>query len=250
MMNMTDTVKQLVIINVIFFIGSWIVGPPAIEYLALHFPSNPDFKVWQVFTHMFMHGGITHILFNMLGLIMFGSPLEHFWGTKKFLFFFFSCGLGAAGLHLAVEYYYYYDVMNILTQNGFSKANILSVLNQGNYETDWLQYITKEQLDNFAGGYINPMLGASGALYGLIVAFAFMFPNAELMLIFLPIPVKAKYFVPGLLCLDLFLGLKGQAIFGFGDDGIAHFAHLGGALIGFIMMWYWKKNNFNHKRWN
>ncbi|WP_296150252.1 rhomboid family intramembrane serine protease, partial [uncultured Flavobacterium sp.] len=94
-----------------------------------------------------------------------------------------------------------------------------------------------------------PMVGASGAIYGLLVAFAFMFPNAELMMMFIPVPVKAKYFVPGLLALDLFLGVSGKSIFG-GSGGVAHFAHIGGAIIGFLMMWYWKKNQFNSNRWN
>jgi len=95
-----------------------------------------------------------------------------------------------------------------------------------------------------------PAVGASGAVYGLLVAFAFMFPTAQLGLMFIPIPIKAKYFVPGLLVVDLILGLKGSSIFGAGSTGIAHFAHIGGAITGFIMMWYWKKNEFNKNRWN
>jgi membrane associated rhomboid family serine protease len=250
MMRITETVKQLIIINVIFFVGSWLIGQPAVDFLALHFPSSTAFKPWQFITYMFMHGGIMHILFNMLGIAMFGSALEHFWGVKKFIFFYISCGIGAAALHLGIQYYFYYDVIGTLTQSGYNKTDILALLNQGKYNQEWLQYITERQFNNFMQGYFSPMLGASGALYGIIVAFAFMFPNAELMLIFFPIPIKAKYFVPGLLCYDLFFGLKGQSIFGFGDDGIAHFAHLGGALIGFIMMWYWRKNSFNQNRWN
>ena len=97
--------------------------------------------------------------------------------------------------------------------------------------------------------FLGISLGASGALYGILIAFAFMFPNASLMMLFIPIPIKAKYFVPGILIFDLIAGLRGQAVLG-GGDGIGHFAHLGGALIGFIMMWYWKKNQFNNNRWN
>lgn len=252
-MRVTETAKQLIIINVIFFVGTYIIGPEmAYKYLALHFPKSPDFKPWQIVTHMFMHGGVMHILFNMLGVWMFGSALEQFWGTKKFLFFYFSCGLGAALLHLGVNYYSYHHAIEILTQNGFTESEILSVLNQGKFDTRWEEYLSQGGLNNFIGAYISPMLGASGALYGILVAFAFMFPNASLMLLFLPIPIKAKYFVPGLLLMDLFSGLRGQSIFGGGGggDGIAHFAHLGGALIGFLMMWYWKKNQFNNNRWN
>ena len=94
------------------------------------------------------------------------------------------------------------------------------------------------------------VVGASGAIYGLLVAFAFMLPNAELALLFIPVPIKAKYFVPGLLAIDLFLGFKGSSIFGAGSTGIAHFAHVGGAVTGFMMMWFWKKNEFNKNRWN
>jgi membrane associated rhomboid family serine protease len=95
-----------------------------------------------------------------------------------------------------------------------------------------------------------PSLGASGAIYGLLTAFAFMFPNAELALLFIPVPIKAKYFVPGIIAIDLFLGFKGNSLFGNGGTGIAHFAHIGGALCGFLMMWYWKKNSFNKNRWD
>lgn len=249
MMRITETVKQLIIINILFFIGSLVIGDAAINLLALHYPENPDFKIWQIFTYMFMHGGVSHILFNMLGLWMFGSLLEQMWGAKKFIFFYISCGLGAAALHLAINYFSVHNAIDILVDNGFKESDILATLAQGKYDTRWAEFLSQLQMSNFMGAYLSPMLGASGALYGIQVAFAFMFPNVELMMIFLPIPIKAKYFVPGLLALDLFLGLKGQSIFG-GGDGIAHFAHLGGALIGFLMMWYWKKNQYNNRRWN
>jgi len=204
-MPITPTVKQLLIINVIFFIGTQIIGNAAYVYLGLFPFNNPLFEPWQLLTHMFMHGGIAHIAFNMFALYSFGSALEHQWGGKKFLFFYISCGLGAA-----------------LLQNG-------------------INFLTND-IDSIA-------VGASGAIYGLLTAFAFMYPNAGLALLFIPVPIKAKYFVPGLLAIDLFLGVKGNSIFG-GGTGIAHFAHIGGALIGFVMMWYWKKNSFNDSRWN
>jgi len=256
MMRITDTVKHLLIINVLFFVGTLILGGsnmnanPIVELLALHFPANPDFKIWQTFTHMFMHGGIAHIAFNMFALYSFGGLLEQMWGPKKFIFFYISCGLGSAALHIGVNYYYYHSAIEILTDNGFAKDHILDLLNKGMIDTRWKEVLTELQFENFAGGYTTPMLGASGAIYGLLVAFAFMFPEIPLMLMFIPVPIKAKYFVPGVLVMDLFLGLRGQSIFGFGNDGIAHFAHLGGALLGFIMMWYWKKNEHNNRRWN
>lgn len=251
MMRITETVKQLIIINIIFFIGTYIIGAElAYNYLALFYPETESFKPWQIITHMFMHGGISHILFNMFGLWMFGTQLEQIWGPKKFLFFYISCGLGAAALHTGVNYYSYHHAINILVENGVDKAEIVAMLRKGLGSEQWNNYLSEGTLSNLKNVF-SPVLGASGAIYGIIVAYAFMFPNAELMLIFFPMPIKAKYFVPGLLAIDLFLGLKGQSIFGSRwDDGVAHFAHLGGALIGFIMMWYWKKNQFNKNRWD
>lgn len=253
MMNLriTDAVKHLIIINVLFFVGSYIVNRDiAVNLLAMHFPENPDFKFWQPITHMFMHGGIAHLLFNMFALYSFGVVLEQMWGTGKFLFFYISCGLGAVALHIGINYIEFNTTLNTLTSSGMGREAVLNLLRQGKYDTEWQQYLTPVQFQSFIQSYITPMLGASGAIYGIIVAFAFMLPNAELMLLFLPVPIKAKYFVPGLLALDLFLGLRGTPIFGSGGDGIAHFAHLGGALIGFIMMWYWGKNQFRNNRWN
>jgi len=249
MRNVTETVKQLVIINILFFVGTLIVGDPAYKLLALYFPENPDFQAWQPVSHLFMHGGFMHIFFNMFALYSFGTALEHFWGSKKFLFFYVSCGLGAALLHTAVNYYHFQDGLNTLVANGFSKSEILSILNGGKIDTRWQEILSDSDFHNFVGSYLGTAVGASGAIYGVIVAFAFMFPNAELMLMFIPVPVKAKYFVPGLVLVDLYLGISGQSIFG-GGGGIAHFAHVGGALFGFVIMWYWKKNQFNQNRWN
>ena len=246
-MNVTPVVKQLLIINVLFFIGTLISGDVAYKFLALYFPENPDFHAWQPITHMFMHGGYMHIAFNMFALYSFGSALEHFWGGKKFLFFYISCGLGAALVNTAVNYYFFQEGLNVLMNQGFPKAEILSVLNgKGNNEI--VPILNSPDFKNFVSAYLGSVVGASGAIYGTIVAFAFMFPNAELALMFIPVPIKAKYFVPGLVLIDLYLGISGQSIFGGG--GIAHFAHVGGAVFGFAIMWYWKKNQFNNNRWN
>jgi membrane associated rhomboid family serine protease len=249
MMNITPVVKQLLIINIIFFIGSQLV-PVAESYFALYYFENPMFKFWQPLSHMFMHGGLMHIFFNMFALYSFGSALEHFWGGNKFLFFYISCGLGAALLHSFINYLEFRNELSYLLDSGFKKEDVLSLLNQNMFDQRWLNVIGQDGVDALSISYHVPAVGASGAVYGLLVAFAFMFPNAELALMFIPIPIKAKYFVPGLLAIDLFLGFKGSSIFGAGSTGIAHFAHIGGALTGFIMMWYWKKNQFNHKRWN
>lgn len=269
-MPITPTVKQLLIINVLFFVGSLAV-PQATELLALHNPQSDNFRIWQIITHMFMHGGPAHIFFNMFALYSFGSSLEHFWGGTKFLFFYISCGLGAALLQLGINYYELQQGLQMASDLGLSQETLHQVLNvqfsDGTmYRGDLFENAVKpilEQTDSWSKvNYDNlkalfdsaikldyKMVGASGAIYGLLVAFAFMFPNAELALMFIPIPIKAKYFVPGLLLIDLFLGLKGNSIFG-GGTGIAHFAHIGGGLVGFLMMWYWKKNSFNDHRWN
>lgn len=251
-MNITPTVKQLLIINILFYIGSMIVGEPAYKLLSMYFFESPDFHFWQIFTHMFMHAplpNIMHIAFNMFALYSFGSALEHFWGGKKFVFFYISCGLGAALLHTAVNYYFFENGINLLIENGYQKVEILKILSEGKFDTKWQELLTPSDFQAFMGAYLGNVVGASGAIYGLLVAFAFMFPNAELALMFIPIPIKAKYFVPGLLLIDLYLGVSGGSLFG-GSSGIAHFAHLGGALVGYLMMWYWKKNQFDSHRWN
>jgi membrane associated rhomboid family serine protease len=252
MMNITPVVKQLLILNIIFYIGSQMV-PVSYDLFALYFPESTSFRLWQPITHMFMHApmpNIMHIAFNMFALFSFGSALEHFWGGKKFLFFYISCGLGAALLHIGVNYLEFYRVVGMLTDSGVSEAQIFDLLKEGKYDTEWVKVIGQSNMSNYIGTVAGTAVGASGAIYGLLTAFAFMFPKAELMMMFIPIPIKAKYFVPGLLALDLILGLNGTSIFGGGSTGVAHFAHIGGALTGFIMMWFWKKNQFNHKRWN
>lgn len=250
-MNITPIVKQLLIVNILFFIGSYFV-PVSYDFFSLYYPESEKFKVWQLITHMFMHApfpNVTHIFFNMFALYSFGSTLEHFWGGKKFLFFYISCGLGAALINTAVNYYFFHDGLNFLINQGFSKAEILSVLN-GKSNNEIISILNGPDFKNFTSAYFGTVVGASGAIYGLLVAFAFMFPNAELALMFVPVPIKAKYFVPIFMLLyDGFFGILGNTFMGVGD-GVAHFAHVGGALFGFLIMWYWKKNQFNSNRWN
>ena len=251
-MRMTDTVKQLLIINIIFFIGSQFVAN-AYPLFSLYYPENPNFRIWQPLTSMFMHApmpNLMHIVFNMFALVSFGAALEHYWGTKKFIFFYISCGLGAALLHIGVNYFTFHHVLNLLVENGQDKAEILKILAEGKYDTNWQNIIPLSDFNSLMGSYLGTAVGASGAIYGLLTAFAFMFPNAELGLMFIPIPIKAKYFVPGIIAIDLFLGFKGSSLFGAGGTGIAHFAHVGGAITGFLMMWYWKQNQFNKNRWD
>ncbi|MFZ4671072.1 MAG: rhomboid family intramembrane serine protease [Flavobacterium sp.] len=259
MMRMTETVKQLLIINIIFYIGSNYIGDVAYQLFSLYYPENHSFKFWQPLTSMFMHApvygngssaGIMHIVFNMFALVSFGSALEHFWGAKKFIFFYISCGLGAALLHVGFNYFEYHQALAALQEAKIPGDAIATIMKEGKYSNEILQKVQLSTLEQLYFSFNGTSLGASGAIYGLLTAFAFMFPTAELGIMFIPIPIKAKYFVPGLLAVDLFLGFKGSSLFGSGGTGIAHFAHVGGALTGFLMMWYWKKNSFNKNRWN
>ncbi len=246
--RMTETVKVLLIINVIFFIGSQLIGEVAYEYFALWFIKNPHFHFWQVITHMFMHGGFMHILFNMYALWAFGSPIEQMLGQKRFLFFYFSAGIGAALLHTLVNFYAYQKGFNGLLELGWTPPEIMSYIEQAYSSNRFAipEGIDEGTLRSMLQSFGNPAVGASGAIYGILVAFGMMFPNVELFLLFVPVPIKAKYFIPALIVLDLFSGVTGYSIFG---GSIAHFAHVGGALFGFIMMYYWKKNQFNDNRW-
>lgn len=245
--RLTETIKHLLIINVLFFIATQLYGDQMYAWFSLYFPKNEHFQFWQIITHMFMHGGFMHILFNMYALWAFGTPLEKMWGRNKFLFFYISAGLGAALIHIGVNYYYYNAGMSALLEAGLSESSILEIINSGQYNTSWYEIAGKATIDNFLSAFNTPVVGASGAIYGILVAFGMSFPNSELFLIFLPIPIKAKFFIPVLIALDLFSGVTGYSLFG---QGIAHFAHVGGALFGFLMMWYWKKNQFNKNRWN
>ena len=241
--RLTDAVKHLLIINVLFFIAAQLYQDEIYGLFSLWFPENPNFQFWQIVSHMFMHGSIMHIVFNMYGLYAFGTPLEKIWGRNKFLFFYFSAGLGSALLHTGVNYYIFNESLQGLIANGIPESQILEILAEGKYSPAWNDIIGADKVKSFLGAYNTPAVGASGAIYGILVAFAFMYSEVELMLLFLPFPIKAKYFVPLLLVGDLFFGFTGTA------TGVAHFAHIGGAIAGFIMMWYWKKNQFDKNRW-
>ena len=248
-MRMTEMVKHLLIINIIFFIGTYLVSN-SFDLMALYYFENEQFRFCQPLTHMFMHGGIAHILFNMFALVSFGSALEHLWGGKKFLFFYFSCGIGAFLLHTIVNYIFFHHGMSILVDNGIDKGQIFGILNEGKYNTDWSQYLSSGSLDRMLSAFFTPVVGASGAIYGLLVAFAYLYPNAELALMFIPVPIKAKYFVPIIIIgFDVCYGIIGGYL-GMSNSNFGHFAHVGGALVGLIIVWYWKKNQFNKNRWD
>jgi len=203
--------RNLIIINVIVFIATLINEDFMVATFAMFYPTSPFFHVWQIVTHMFMHGGFMHILFNMYTLWMFGSVLERMIGERKFLIFYFVCGLGAVALHTGVEY---------LQVQGFMKA-----IAEGS--------TTASQ--SYAELKATPVVGASGAIYGVIIGYAMLFPESKLTLLFPPVTLSAKWMVIIFAALELLFGITGSAV------NIAHFAHLGGMLFGWLLITYWKK---------
>lgn len=243
--RITEIVKHLLIINIIFFFASSVLGEIMYDLFAMHYPNNPNFFIWQPITHMFMHGDLTHIMFNMFGLWMFGTPIEQMWGRNKFIFFYLSTGFGAAALQLFIYYYQISGVTDLLLAEGLNSVEIINFFQTSDLSYEIVENIGRDKLISSLSAFKTVMVGASGALYGVLVAFAFLFPNARLMLLFPPIPVKAKILVPLLIFGDLFFGFTSYSI-----GPIAHFAHIGGAITGLIMIWYWKKNQFNKNRWD
>ncbi|MDE0599848.1 MAG: rhomboid family intramembrane serine protease, partial [Dokdonia donghaensis] len=201
------------------------------------YPMEPS--IFTAFTHMFMHdlSSPMHIAFNMYALWMFGSPIENALGQKRFIFFYFSAGLGAALIHTLVNYYHFNNASEAIMALGFNAQDITDILTTGSFS----ERIPRETAQSLYESFSVPAVGASGAIMGVLVAFGMLFPNASLGLLFIPVPIKAKYFIPILVGIDLFSGVTGFSIFG---ANIANWAHLGGALFGFIMMFYWKKQGF------
>jgi membrane associated rhomboid family serine protease len=220
MNNITPVVKNLLIINVLFFAATWVFKAQGIDLngiLGAHYFDSPEFRIWQPLTYMFMHGGLQHIAFNMFGLYMFGSILESHYGAKKFINFYLITGLGAIFLQWVVQAIELYQVTGAIT-------------------VDITQSFPQSSIPTIESIYFGTMVGASGAIFGVMTAFAILYPNIELMLIFFPFPVKAKYFVPIYIVIELFLG-----VYRIEGDSVAHFAHLGGALIGYILVKLWRR---------
>ncbi|MDP4600548.1 MAG: rhomboid family intramembrane serine protease [Polaribacter sp.] len=240
MNNITDAIKHLIVINIIVFVAPQLMQTDYTNILALHFPKNEHFGFWQYATHLFMHGGFAHILFNMYGLWAFGTPLEQMWGKNKFIFFYFSSGIGAGLIYTMVNYYQFNSIFELFIQAGLNESEVIAILKQGS-TNDFrvLEAITQQQFNEIFALYNTPAVGASGAVYGVLVAFGMYFKDAKLALIFFPVPIAAKYFIPIMILGDLFFGVTKYSV-----GNIAHFAHIGGALIGFIIALYWKKNQF------
>ena len=230
-------VASLLAINVAIFAADEFLKTGIGNHLTLHSWLSPEFMPSQLITYMFVHGGFTHLFFNMFALWMFGPYLERSWGPSRFVIFYLCCGVGAAVLQLWANEFQFNDIYALLISNGLSGPELQIILESGRYYPEQVS-VTDETMNKFYGYYHGGLVGASGAIYGLLVAFAVMFPNVKLALIFFPVPVAAKYFVPVLLCLDLAAGITGVTLF---SANIAHFAHLGGALIGFLFMIAWRK---------
>jgi len=236
---MPPVVKNLIIINIIMLLATFVFrGTMHIDLtrvLGLFYFESSNFRPYQLISHIFMHGGIAHLFFNMFALFMFGRILEQVWGSKRFFIYYFFTGLGAAALHSLVNFIEVKSVMSNLTpeQIALVKSEGVAVFEMGkNYAHQGMAALNI---------MLNiPTVGASGAVFGLLLAFGMYFPNTELMIMFIPVPIKAKYFVIGYGLIELFLGFSQP------NSGVAHFAHLGGMLFGFILIKVWKKqrNNF------
>lgn len=240
--RITETVKVLLIANILFFVGSQFLGDYAIKMLALWFPENENFGIWQVVTHMFMHGDVSHIFFNMFALYMFGSVLEQAVGQQRFLFLYFSSGLAAAGLQILFTYLEFNPAFQACLDAGYDPATIYRALETRSY----LDEVSQETVMQLFNAYETPMVGASGAIFGVLAAFAVVYPNLPLYIMFIPIPIKAKYLIGGYFLINVYSAVTGATLLG--PSNTAYWAHIGGAVIGFITMYYWKKNQFN--RWN
>ncbi|MEJ7557505.1 MAG: rhomboid family intramembrane serine protease [Pedobacter sp.] len=228
-------VKNLLIINVIFFAAKYILTAFNLPYLlGAFYIDSQYFKVWQLITYMFMHGDIMHILFNMFALFTFGGVIENRWGTKRFINFYLITGLGAVALQMGVQAYEVYQI------TGHAMNNPINVDLVQQIATVNIPNITQEQRDTLIGIYGFPMVGASGAIFGLLVAFGMLYPNSELYIMFIPVPVKAKYIIPIYIIFELSLGVAQVP-----GDSVAHYAHLGGALLGFILVKLWKDKDNN-----
>jgi membrane associated rhomboid family serine protease len=220
--NLTPVTKNLLIINLICFIPFIVLSNYSYQVNVVYngglfYFNSPHFRVWQLLTYMFLHGGWTHILFNMFALFSFGPILEYAIGPKRFFNLYFICGIGAALFQLLVQAVEVHALIG-----SFTLSNDTQITSQ--IVADKLQAI-----------YAVPIVGASGAIFGLLVAFGMLYPDLELMILFIPVPVKAKYIIPVYIVVEIVMGI-GQ----FGGDNVAHFAHLGGALLGFILIKIWR----------
>lgn len=234
--------RNIIIINiVIYVISNLIFSEELYFYLSAYFPYSPFFKSWQIVTHMFMHAqigdgiGLMHIIFNMLTLYSFGPILEQSLGEKKYLILYFLSGLGAYFLFNFWEFIEYQKIYNELQDVGFNVKDYVN--NPQDYLISSKVAIgSNELLDKLNSILFGRMLGASGAIFGVVAAFATLYPEAKIGIMFIPIPIKVKYVLPVVIIGSIYLGVFGNG------GGIAHLAHVGGAIVGFILARIWRKH--------
>lgn len=223
--------KNILIINVLVFLACQVMPESFDKALTGYYFQSENFRSWQIVTHMFMHGNLMHIFFNMFGVYMFGSTLEHYWGPKRFLNYYLLCGLGAFGLHQFITYIEVQQLSSELSSDLLRQVYLI-----GNEALMEGKNFTNPTAANLNIALNIGLVGASGCLFGLLLAYGMMFPNAELFLMFLPIPIKAKWFVLGYGAIELVMALRNAP-----GDNVAHFAHLGGMIFGYIILKYWQK---------
>lgn len=238
--NIPPVVKNLLIINILIFLVMAIM-PAADRWfdanLALYYFSSPAFKPYQLFTYMFLHGGFMHLFFNMFALFMFGRTIEMTMGSARFLFYYISCGICAALVQMGIFAIYIHNLESLLP------ADVVKVIVDEGWSVLQSGYNYSDPDMGRLNAFINtPMVGASGAIYGVLLAFGFLFPNLPIYLYF-AIPIKAKWLIIGYFVLELVYGISGSA------DGVAHFAHLGGMIFGFVMLLYWKRKGVFNNHW-
>ena len=235
--NIPPITRNIIIINIVVFILTYVLQTDMMyRYLAAFYPFSPFFHSWQIITHMFMHGSFMHILFNLMTLYSFGPVLEQVLGDKKYVLLYFVSGLGAFFLFNLWNFVEVEQIKSSLQSLGFDLAGYMdgeSVSFKGNSAAILEQQNLVNQLQSIISV---PRVGASGAIFGVIAAFATLYPDAKIMLMFIPVPVKVKYLMPVVIIVSIYLGISGNA------GGIAHLAHVGGALVGFILAKIWKKH--------
>lgn len=220
--SIPDVTKNLIIINTLLWFATFVMSKRVdlVDWFGLHYPGAHDFRLHQLFTYMFMHANFTHLFFNMFGVYMFGRILESIWGAKRFLTYYLVTGVGAAVVQLLV---WTFLIHGVASANGIS--------------------VTEQVAGDASINYL-VTIGASGAVFGILLAFGVLFPETPLYIMFIPVPVKAKYFVVGYGLIELFAGVAN-----FSGDNVAHFAHLGGMIFGIILLLYWRKKDKNNDRY-
>jgi membrane associated rhomboid family serine protease len=234
LLGLPPVVKNIILINILMLLADFaaksVLGKDLAMILGLYFPKSENFMPMQIVTHMFMHGGFWHLFFNMFALYMFGGVLENVWGPKRFFIYYMVCGLGAAFVHESVIAIQYSKLMNIINPD-----QLQLVVNDGAAYFSQGKVFTDPTMKNLQMLLNVPTVGASGAVFGILLAFGVLFPNTQLMLLFPPIPIKAKYFVIIYGAIELYLAVTQPG------SNIAHAAHLGGMVFGFLLLRYWRK---------